>query len=192
MTDEYTRAELHGLAEQTRIEAAAECAEEAADAQAAAAEAAEGRAEVLLGLRGPTGHDVAHAAAMQLGKPYVSNGQSPAGFDCSGLLSYALQKAANYALPSYTVDQFERGEHVGWRDLRQGEAVLFNTESGVYPGHVGIFDGYSGGHLRMIAAARPGEGVVRQQIDTPYWEPRFAGARRYVPAPPAAPSAPEL
>lgn len=76
-------------------------------------------------------------ALSQLGIPYRYSGESPSGFDCSGLVQAAYQ-AAGIALPRTAQQQFDAGPHLapGTR-LNPGDLVFFGPgASGV--GHVGI------------------------------------------------------
>jgi cell wall-associated NlpC family hydrolase len=76
-------------------------------------------------------------ALAQLGVPYRWGGESPSGFDCSGLVQ-AAYRAAGIALPRTAQQQFDTGPHLapGTR-LEPGDLVFFGTGSGDV-GHVGI------------------------------------------------------
>jgi cell wall-associated NlpC family hydrolase len=74
--------------------------------------------------------------AMQyLGVPYVWGGASPAGFDCSGLVSYAFAQVG-VSLPHNAASIFGYGVPVAESDLQPGDLVFF---SGL--GHMGIYIG---------------------------------------------------
>jgi cell wall-associated NlpC family hydrolase len=82
----------------------------------------------------PRRQAVIYTALSQLGKPYVTNGESPdVGFDCSGLTKFSWSKAG-VAL-----------EHQSEAQLRQGEARTFaSAQPGDllhYPGHIGLYLG---------------------------------------------------
>jgi cell wall-associated NlpC family hydrolase len=76
-------------------------------------------------------------ALAQLGVPYRYSGESPSGFDCSGLVQAAYQ-AAGIALPRTAQQQFDTGPHLapGTR-LQPGDLVFFGTDT-TRVGHVGI------------------------------------------------------
>ena len=114
------------------------------------------------------GHpEAATIAAHYLGVPYVWGGESPAGFDCSGLVSYVYAQLG-ISLPHYTVSQWDATMPIAASDLEPGDLVFFDGL-----GHVGIYIG--GGEF--IDAPRPGAVV---QVDTlaGYWSANFDGARR--------------
>ncbi len=82
----------------------------------------------------PRRQTVIYTALSQLGKPYVTNGESPdVGFDCSGLTKFSWAKAG-VAL-----------EHQSEAQVRQGEARTFaSAQPGDllhYPGHIGMYLG---------------------------------------------------
>jgi cell wall-associated NlpC family hydrolase len=85
-------------------------------------------------LADPRRQTVIYTALSQLGKPYVTNGESPdVGFDCSGLTKYSWSKAG------VTL------EHQSEAQVRQGEARTFaSAQPGDlvhYPGHIGMYLG---------------------------------------------------
>ncbi len=84
--------------------------------------------------------------AMQyLGTPYGWGGNSPKGFDCSGLMQYVYGKIG-INIPRTTYEQAKFGKVVGMGSLLPGDLVLYNTGSrdpngiGVYS-HVAIYIG---------------------------------------------------
>lgn len=108
-----------------------------------------------------------------LGTPYVWGGESPKGFDCSGLLQYVWAKQG-VSIPRTTYEQWQAGTPVPKTMLRPGDAVFFtgsDPKNGL-PGHVGIYIG--GG--RFIEAPHTGS-VVR--ISTLAGRKDYVGARRY-------------
>jgi len=79
-------------------------------------------------------------ALSQLGVPYHWGGETPSGFDCSGLVQAAYQ-AARIALPRTAQQQFDTGPHLarGTR-LQAGDLVFFGAGT-TSVGHVGIVVG---------------------------------------------------
>ncbi|MGH2941797.1 MAG: NlpC/P60 family protein [Solirubrobacteraceae bacterium] len=96
-------------------------------------------------------------ALSQLGVPYRYGGESPSGFDCSGLVQAAYH-TAGIALPRTAQQQFDTGPHLapGSR-LLPGDLVFFgNSTTSV--GHVGIVIAPT----RMVDAPHAGA-VVRTE-----------------------------
>jgi cell wall-associated NlpC family hydrolase len=117
---------------------------------------------------GPTPYSAAATiAARYLGIPYVWGGESPAGFDCSGLVSYVYAQLG-VSLPHYTVSQWNATEPIPVSDLEPGDLVFFNGLS-----HVGIYIG--GG--QFIHAPHTGT-VVQVATLAGYWMSVLDGARR--------------
>jgi peptidoglycan DL-endopeptidase CwlO len=91
-----------------------------------------------VGLIGSESHSQVVSIAMQyLGVPYVWGGESPRGFDCSGLVAYVYAQVG-ISLPHYTVSQWNYPGAVSVpRDqLQPGDLVFFDGL-----GHVGIYIG---------------------------------------------------
>jgi cell wall-associated NlpC family hydrolase len=99
----------------------------------------------------------------QLGRPYVYGGESPSGFDCSGLVQYAY-RAAGVTLPRTTGAQMSAGTPVSEANLQVGDLVFFYGGS-----HVGIY----AGNGEVVHAPVPGDVVKLTKIA---YMP-FAGAR---------------
>jgi cell wall-associated NlpC family hydrolase len=114
-------------------------------------------------------------AKSQLGKPYRNAGESPdTGFDCSGLVQWTY---AQYGirLPRTTSDQYQVGKYVPKNALSPGDLVFFQIGSRHYDSmHVGIYAG--GGEF--IHSPSPGGRVREEQLNSPYWESYYLGAKR--------------
>ena len=105
-------------------------------------------------------------ARKQLGVPYVWGGMSPAGFDCSGLVSWIYGRLG-VPLPHNSAALYGVGRPVSRRSLRPGDILFF---SGL--GHVGLYVG----HGRMIHAPQSGRNVEVQPLSARHGS--FVGARR--------------
>lgn len=108
-----------------------------------------------------------------IGTPYKWGGESPNGFDCSGLLQYVWSKQG-VSIPRTSYDQFTHGIAVNKSELQPGDAVFFtgsDPKNGL-PGHVGMYIG--GG--RFVEAPHSGSSV-----HVSYLQGRsdFVGARRF-------------
>jgi cell wall-associated NlpC family hydrolase len=91
----------------------------------------------------------ARLALRHLGTPYVYGGGSPAGFDCSGLVSFAYARVG-VPMAHNTNAIWGAFPKVGRDDLEVGDMVFF---SGL--GHMGIYVGRG----RYVHAPRSGEVV---------------------------------
>jgi peptidoglycan DL-endopeptidase CwlO len=111
--------------------------------------------------------EAATIAARYLGVPYVWGGGGPAGFDCSGLVSYVYVQLG-VSLPHYTVSQWDATIPIPTSDLQPGDLVFFDGL-----GHVGIYIG--GG--QFIHAPHTGT-VVQIATLSGYWTAHLDGARR--------------
>lgn len=111
-----------------------------------------------------TGDRVVAAAMTQLGVPYVWGGNSPAGFDCSGLVQWAFAQI-DVALPRTTSQQVLVGAPVAVHELRPGDLVFSRSiRDGrvVDLGHVAI---YAGGG-QVVVAPRTGDVVSLRPLRT--------------------------
>lgn len=143
------------------------------DSQAANRQAEEAKllAEILAGIN-KQGITVAKGSPVETalayhGVPYLWGGETPSGFDCSGLVLYVFrQHGVN--LPHYSGSQFLLGEKVAPASLQPGDVVFFGSPIH----HVGIYIG--GGYF--IHAPRTGDFVKISKLSG---RKDYAGARRY-------------
>ncbi|WP_143596883.1 C40 family peptidase [Tatumella sp. OPLPL6] len=113
----------------------------------------------------------------QIGLPYRWGGQTPnQGFDCSGLVWFAFRNYVNWPLPrtASTLFSDKRMRAVAPGRLRRGDLLFFTIHRQTAPDHVGV---YLGNH-QFIEAPRTGLAIRISQLDAPFWQQHFAGARR--------------
>lgn len=123
-----------------------------------------GRALGANGLRLPVGGNAASASASAVvdtaltfqGVPYQWGGESPDGFDCSGLVQYVFRRHG-IDLPRVAKDQARVGNPVAAGDLRPGDLVFFGSPVD----HVGI----SAGGNKMVVAPKTGDVVKVRTFD---------------------------
>nr|MBF0685938.1 C40 family peptidase [Pseudomonas sp.] len=108
-----------------------------------------------------------------LGTSYKYGGESPSGFDCSGLVWYVANETLGLKLPRTAADQAKLGTKVARAELQRGDLVFFNTMGRRYS-HVGIYLG--GGEF--VHAPSTGGKVRVEKLATRYWNTRYNGARR--------------
>ncbi len=105
--------------------------------------------------------------------PYTYGGNSPeGGFDCSGLIQWAVKGIHNGALPRTTAQWAQSSTPVQNRSLQRGDFVFFNTLGGPYS-HMGIFVGNG----QFVHAPSKGGTVQRVRMDNVYFAKRFTEAR---------------
>ena len=119
----------------------------------------------------PAGLSPAVDVAQQyLGVPYVWGGESPSGFDCSGLVQYVYGQLG-VDLPRTAAEQARIGQPVaGLADARPGDLLAFHDPVD----HIGI---YAGNGL-MVVAPKTGDVVKVQPV---YDQP--TAIRRVLPTP---------
>ena len=119
------------------------------------------------------GDQIVAKAKTCLGVPYVWNGTSMKGFDCSGLVSYVL-KSLGYSPNRSSVDQYKMGSYVSKSNLKPGDLVFFagTYKSGI--SHVGIYIGNG----QFIHSPHSGEVVKISDLNSSYYKAHYYGARR--------------
>jgi hypothetical protein len=121
--------------------------------------------------------EISIQAMSLVGVPYRWGGNTPeAGFDCSGLVRYVVDRAAAVNLPRTTADMSGRGESIEPDEVAPGDLIFFNT-TGRPHSHVGIYVG----KLRFVNAPSTGGTVRLDYLTNPYWAKRFDGIRRVAP-----------
>jgi cell wall-associated NlpC family hydrolase len=118
------------------------------------------------------GERVVKLVQQQIGAPYVYGGNTPRGFDCSGLVEYVYGEA-DIRLPRTAEGQFNSTPRVALAALRPGDIVFFRSDSGNLM-HVGI---YIGSHW-FVHAPDSGKAVEAARLDSAYWKGHYLGAGR--------------
>lgn len=115
---------------------------------------------------GPAAQTAIDAALNQLGTPYVWGGESPGGFDCSGLTQWAFNQAG-ISLPRTASSQANAGTPVQRSQLQPGDLVYFYSPVT----HIGIYIGDG----KMVHAPTSGDVVKISSLDS---QSSYTGATR--------------
>jgi cell wall-associated NlpC family hydrolase len=124
-------------AEAQQAEAAAAQAAAAAVQPYSAPAASSAPAPAAPATGGWSGSGAVGAAMSMLGQPYVSGGQAPGGFDCSGLVKWAYGQAG-VSLPGGSYNQIGYGSAVSFDSLAPGDLVFYGPGGAQ---HVAIYIG---------------------------------------------------
>jgi cell wall-associated NlpC family hydrolase len=158
------------ISAQQAQQAAAARAARVVQAQVASPKVGFGAGPTSTSVAGARYSSVAGIAEQYLGVPYVFGGESPSGFDCSGLVAYAYAQVG-VSLPHYTVAQYNYANSVSVSrsQLQPGDLVFF---AGL--GHVGIYVG--GG--QFIHAPHTGSVVRIDSLSGGWYASEYDGAKR--------------
>lgn len=123
------------------------------------------------------GELVAEVGLSKVGCKYVSGGQGPSKFDCSGLVYY-VYKQFGYNLEPGARNQWSiLSKSVKKADLLPGDLVFFSNNgkaSGIF--HVGIYIGDG----EFVHAANSRKGVIVTDMDDDWYASRYLGAKRAI------------
>jgi cell wall-associated NlpC family hydrolase len=111
---------------------------------------------------------VVDEAKKYIGVPYLWGGNTPAGFDCSGLVNYVFNKVG-VSVPRTAATLWTAEKPVSAPNL--GDLVFFDINLTGVPSHVGI---YSGNNKFIHAGS---SGVTISDLTTTYWKTRYMGAK---------------
>ena len=120
----------------------------------------------------PYGARAAAVAQKMVGVRYRYGGESPKGFDCSGLAFYAYQRAG-LAIPRDSLDQQKAALPVDLKHAAIGDLLFFNTRWNRH--HVAIYLG----DRRFVHAPRKGKTVSIESLDDGYFLKHLTGVGRF-------------
>lgn len=112
------------------------------------------------------GDRAAAIALQQIGTPYRYGGQTPAGFDCSGLVHYAYGQAGR-AVPRTTDALWSRTRPVPRDELRAGDLLFFSIDGKMQ--HVGLYVGEG----RFAHAPSSGRTVTVESLSADFYRQAF-------------------
>jgi len=116
---------------------------------------------------------VVSAARHQIGAPYHYGGSTPRGFDCSGLVHYAYQRAG-IEVPRTTGGLLRSAHRVPLSQLRPGDVLFFRITPPKIS-HVGLYVG----HGRFVHAPSSGKHVSYASLNDDYWSRHIIAAGRF-------------
>jgi cell wall-associated NlpC family hydrolase len=117
------------------------------------------------------GERVAKIALREVGVPYRWGGESPTGFDCSGLVRWSYLRVG-IDLPHSSYALYSHGRRVARGRMKPGDVLFFDGL-----GHVGLYVGRG----RMVHAPYSGRDVEVVRL-ADWYRRRLIGARRLVTA----------
>jgi murein DD-endopeptidase len=118
------------------------------------------------------GDKAGDTALTMIGRPYRFKGETPSGFDCSGLVRYSYL-ATGMDLPHGTKALLTITRPVGLTNARKGDLLFFIQEGKKYS-HVGIYVGND----QFVHAPSTGGFVRRDSITDRYWKKHYLETRR--------------
>lgn len=119
------------------------------------------------------GRQIADYTLAFVGYSYVYGGESPSGFDCSGLMYYVYGQYG-YTLNRGATSQLKNGEYVSMANLQPGDLVFFGYGSTAT--HVGMYIGDG----NFVHAQSSRTGVVITALSDEWYANRYLTARRII------------
>lgn len=117
------------------------------------------------------GQEAAAIAQRQVGAPYRYGGQTPTGFDCSGLVHFSYQRAGK-VVPRTTTQLWNSTHPVAFDDMRAGDVLFFRIDGKM--SHVGMYIGNN----RFIHAPSSGRSVSIESLTSDFYRGAFIRAGR--------------
>lgn len=103
------------------------------------------------------------AAEREIGVPYVWGGNTPAGFDCSGLVQWAYAQVG-IGLPHYSGAQYADTTHIPLADIQPGDLLFYgpggSDHVAMYVGGGSMIEAPYTGASVWITGVRTGSGFV--------------------------------
>jgi|SRR5690625_1234225 len=106
------------------------------------------------------------------GTKYVWGGQTLNGFDCSGFIHYAYNKAGKSGSRLSTDGYYDRSYYVD--NPQVGDLVFFSGTYRAGISHMGIYVGNN-----EFIHAGTSTGVTITNLDNPYWSKHYEGTKRF-------------
>ena len=111
-----------------------------------------------------------------LGTPYKYAGNTPSGFDCSGLVCKVFDEN-KIRMSRRSQDQAKQGNAVDVSNIKPGDLLFFATDGGNDVTHVGIVCKIlNHGEITFIHSSTS-KGVIISSLNETYWNKAFLFAR---------------
>ena len=115
----------------------------------------------------PQRRQMMKVAHQSIGTRYNWGSETPRkGFDCSGLMQYTY-KRSGIRIPRTAAQQRDASRRISRYQLRPGDMIFFKTNR--RSNHVGIYTGNG----EFIHASSGRKRVVKDKLNTPYWNKHF-------------------
>lgn len=118
----------------------------------------------------PVRSRIVFTALQMVGVPYRYGGESPAGFDCSGLVQYAYRHAG-LTVPRTSREQLRASSPIELEHAAAGDLLFFRSKDF---SHVGIYVGEG----RFVHAPATDRTVSIGSLDDAYYRRHFVRAGR--------------
>ncbi|CAM3958761.1 C40 family peptidase [Tsukamurella ocularis] len=104
---------------------------------------------------GPDRASVVHAALTRVGMPYSYGAAGPSSFDCSGLVTWAMNQAG-VSVPRSSYSLMSAGTPVSQAELRPGDVVITNGggHAALYIGNGQVVEAVTSGVPVRVAGIR--------------------------------------
>lgn len=123
-----------------------------------------------------SGQFIADYAMQFLGSSYVSGGNGPGGFDCSGFTQFVLINTLGVDIGHDVAGQINSGSWVEWDEWQIGDLVFFAGTYRAGISHVGIYIGDG----QFIHSENESTGVTISSLWSDYYSGHYYGAQRLV------------
>lgn len=120
-----------------------------------------------------TGEQLVSISRQLVGSPYRFGGESPSGFDCSGLVRY-IYREIGITVPHSSRLLHQQSQKVSLGSLQPGDLLFFAISKSKIS-HVGIY----ASEKQFIHAPSSGKHVSIASLNNPYWKKRLIGAGRF-------------
>lgn len=114
---------------------------------------------------------VAQTATKMIGVPYRYGGESPSGFDCSGLVQYSY-RSAGITVPRTSREQYRAANPIRLTEAVPGDLLFFRYDNRI--SHVAIYLGDE----RFVHAPSSGKQVSVASLRDPHYQQHFVQAGR--------------